>query len=344
MAAKKDFNSIIADIRAGRFAPIYLLSGEESYYLDCITEALRKYVVSEEDADFNVDIFYGADSEVTDVAAAARQYPSFAPRRLVMLKESQAMQRAKQQLDGFLPYLNRPAESTVLVIVFKGESLSDKSKIAKAVIAANGIVFTSPKIRDYQLADIIKRYCKDNSIGIADKAVTMLAEHVGQDLSRLFGEIEKLKKSTPDKGRLTITPELVERNIGISKDFNNFELVSAIFKRDYAKSMRIAIYFGKNQKDNPPVVTVTTIFNSFVKLMRAHYSKDRSASGIRSKFGLYGSSAIDEFMVAMRNYPPGRCFRIIHALRRFDCEIKGSGSMQPVEELLRELIYKIFTL
>lgn len=343
MAEKASYKKILADIRAKKFAPVYLLSGEESYYIDEITESIRRNSISEEDEDFNLDIFFGADCAIADVVASARQYPTFAPRRLVILKEGQAMQRAKQQFEAFIPYLKNASKDTILVINYKGEAIPANSKLAKAVVQCGGVAAVFPKARDYELPDIIKEYCRDNSFSITEKAVKMLADHIGTDLSRLFGEIGKLYKSHDTQGRLEITPDLIESKIGISKDFNNFELLSAIYNRNYARSMQIAVNFGKNQKDNPPMVTAATLFNGFVKILRAHFSKDKSPSALRTKFGLYGSSATNEFFTAMRNYPPSRCFRIIHELRKFDCATKGNGSAQPPEELLKELVYKIFS-
>jgi len=338
-----DYKQVISDIRASRINNVYLLSGEESYYLDSVADLIRERAVAKEDADFNVDIFYGADADVMDVVAAARQYPSFAPRRLVMLKEAQAM-RSKDQLNHFIPYLKHPSPGTVLVIVYKGETLSATSKISKAVAGTGGVVMTSPKIRDYQLPGLIAGYCKETGIDIKDKSINILAEHIGADLSRLFSEIEKLRKGVPAGERLVITPELIERNIGISKDFNNFELLSAIYLRNFNKAMLIAVNFGKNIKDNPPMVTATVLFQGFSRLLRAHYSRDKSPAALRSKFGLRGSSMQQEFEAGMRNYSAGRCFRIIRELRRFDLATKGSGSAQPTDQLLKELIYKIFTL
>lgn len=332
----------MSDIRAGRFAPVYILSGEETYYIDRISRALQSSVVSEEDADFNKDIFYGADSDVGAVITAARQFPVFSEKRLVMLNEAQAMPRAKTALDAMKSYMEQPLASTVLVVVFKGESLPATSRWIKNASASGGIVFNSPKIRDYQLPDLIRKYCSGQGIFIDEKSVFMLCDNVGSDLSRLFGEIEKLKRTVGDNDRLSITPDLIESHIGISKDYNNYELSGALLLKDYAKAMRIVTYFGKNQKENPAPVTISVIFNTFVRIMKAHTLKDKSASSLRSALGLFNPEALNQTVAGLRNYSFGSCMRIIREIRRFDSASKGVDSRQPVEALLKELVYKIF--
>ena len=341
MAQKISCKSIIADIRAGKFAPVYILSGEESYYLDLISDSLQANVVCGEDRDFNLDIFYGADTDPVSVVSVARQFPVFAERRLVMLKEAQTMLRAKSALEITKSYMERPVSSTVLVIVYKGEAFSPAAKWVKAAQASGAVVFTSPRIRDYQLAGITREYCSDNGIHIDDKAVAMLSEYVGTDLSRLFGEIEKLRQTVPQGQKLIVTPELIERNIGISKEYNNFELMDALMSKNYSKTMRIVKYFGSNLSANPSTVTASVIFSAFVRLLRAHYMKDKSEAALRGRLAL-SVPAVRQVMTGMRNYSAASCVRIIREIRRFDRESKGIGSLQPVDGLLLDLVYKIF--
>jgi DNA polymerase-3 subunit delta len=340
------YRQILADIKKKKFAPAYILSGEEAYYLDLIADALQEYVVEEEDRDFNMHLFYGNDADIDMIINTAQQYPVMAPYKLVILREAQTMVVAKTRLEKLEKYFQNPCSTTILAIVYKGDALSSSTKWIKAAQKANAIVYNSQKLRDYQVEATLKDYCNERRINVEPKASAMLCDHIGADLSRLFGEIEKLKVATSAEGGNTfiITAEMVEKHIGVSKEFNNFELSSALMTRNYAKAMQIVDFFGKNTKANPLVLSTGIIFNTFQRLMQAHYLPDKSEESIRKVLKINYQAGIRELGVGMKNYSPGSCLRIIHAIREFDRMSKGVGSMQKDTELIKELIYKIFTL
>lgn len=339
-----NFNSIITDIKQRKFAPVYILMGEEAYYLDKITEALEALVVEEADKDFNFDAFYGAEADIDVVDASARQYPVMAERRLVILKEAQAMQQAKTRLQKLAPYIEKPIHSTVFALIFKGDNLNETSELMKAAKKNKDVVvFKSPLLRDSYLSAPIKEYCQSHRVAIDDKAVALLCEFVGANLSKLFGEIDKLLVAA-GKNVNRITSELIERNIGISKDFNNWELVSAMGKKDYKKAMRIIEYFRRNASKNPTVMTTASLFSFFSNLVKAHYAPDKSDQGLMKFVGIKNSYALRDMKTAMANYNPRQSILAISALRNFDCKSKGIGSIQNEFDLLRELIFQLITI
>lgn len=338
--AQKSFSQLVADIRKRQFAPIYLLSGEEAYYIDEITGLLQNLVVDEDARDFDMQIFYGADADIDTIISSARRFPVMSDRQLVMLKEAQSMPDARRQLEKLAAYTAHPVPTTVFVIAFKGDTLKATSELVKKALANGGVIFESAKVRDYNLRTVIFDHCRDAKISIDEKSAEMLAAAIGTDLSRLFSEIEKL---TIASGERRITPDAIERNIGISKDFNNFELIAAIAAKDYTKAERIINYFERNPKQNPCVVTNTMIFNFFSNLMLAYYSPDRSDRGLMKQLNFTNVYRLKDIKQAMPLYSARKCMAIIHAIREFDCRSKGIGSMQKDYSLLRDLIFKIFT-
>lgn len=343
MASKSDYRSIVSDIRKGVFAPVYLLMGEETYYIDKIEEALSAKVVPEDERDFNMSIYYGQDVEINTVIASCQQYPFMSDHRLIMLKEAQSIpHNAKGALERFADYLNHPTYSNILVVSFRGDELKATSKIVKAAQNAGGVVFRSPRLKDYMLATPIKEYCASKKVGISESAVTLLVEYIGAPLSKLFGEIDKLIAGNKNKA-LQITPELIEQNIGISKDFNNIELQKALVIKDYDKAMQIIKYFESNPKNNPTVVTTGFLFAFFSKLVAAHFSADKSDAGLLAAIGSNNKYALSDYRTAMSKYSAMQALNAIHSLRDFDRKSKGIGSFQKEYELLKELIFNLFT-
>lgn len=306
-------------------------------------EALEHAVVEEDDKDFNLTVFYGADADVDVVATTARQYPMMSPLRLVLLKEAQTLERAKTVLEKLAPYIQKPSATTVLAVVYKGDNLAATSAIMKAA-AANGdaVVFKSPKLRDYQLAGPVKDYCASCKIGIDDKALQLIVEHVGSDLSKLFGEIDKLIVAAGGSVN-RINCELIERNIGISKDFNNFELTSALAVRDYAKAMKIVNYFRLNPKNNPTVVTTGVVYAFFAKLVVSATARDRSDSALMAAIDAKSAYSLREIRAALQCYTPAQAVKAISAIREFDAKSKGIDSMGNEYDLLQEMVFKIIT-
>lgn len=348
MAAKTikelSYRDILDSIRQRNFASVYILMGEEPYYIDLIVDALESNVVKEENKAFDHLVFYGADADLDVVMASAQQYPVMGDRQLVIFKEAQSFPGNKTQLDKFAPYILQPNQKGVFVIAYKGDNLSATSALMKAAAKSGDrvVVFKSPKIKDYQLAAPIKDYCRMKKIAIEEQAVQVLIEYSGNSLQNLFGEIDKLIVAA-GTGVKRITAAMVEENIGISKEFNNFELTKALSLKDYPKTMRILEYFRKNPKNNPTVMTTAVLFKFFSQLVVAHFTPDKSDRGLMEVLQLKNQYALREIRDALNMYSSRQSLAAISALRDFDCKSKGIGSMQNEYDLQRELIFKIFT-
>ncbi|MDE6549066.1 MAG: DNA polymerase III subunit delta [Muribaculaceae bacterium] len=338
------YRDVLDRIKKRDFASVYLLMGEEPYYIDLIVDALERSVVKEENQAFDQLVFYGADSDLEVVIASARQYPVMGDRQLVILKEAQTCPGSKTQLDKLAAYISHPNSQGVFVLAYKGDNLSATSALMKAASKAgdNVVVFKSPKIRDYQLAAPIKEYCRIKKIGIEDSAVQILIEYIGNSLQKLFGEIDKLIVSA-GQGAQRITAGMVEENIGISKEFNNFELIKAVATKDYPKTLRILDYFRKNPKNNPSVMTTSMLQKFFSQLVVAHFTQDKTDRGLMEALQLKTQYALKDIREGLRMYSPRQSLVAISALRDFDCKSKGIGSLQNEYDLQRELIFKIFT-
>lgn len=338
--AKKDTNqhvAILQDIRERRFKPVYLLMGDESYYIDLICDAIIANALNETERDFNQTILYGADvDDFALVVNAAKRFPMMAERQLIVVKEAQNI----KGIDNLSYYLQKPLMSTILVICYKNGTLRNKKIIAG--IESIGVVYESKKLYDNQLPAFINNYVAAKSLSIEPKAVSMLADFVGNDLSRLSGELDKLAISLPE-GSMRITPETVERNVGISKDFNNYELLNAIISRNASKVAQIVQYFEHNPKNNPLVVTISVLFNFFSNLMLCYYSPDKSESGIMKELNLRSSFQARDYLAAMRSYNAFKCIDIIALLHQYDARSKGigSGASSNDGDLLKELVFKI---
>ena len=336
------FREVMTSIKKKVFSPVYIMMGDEPYYLDQLTKALENNVVDEADRDFNSIVYYGADADISNVIASAQQYPVMSERQIVLLKEAQTLSRAKEQLDKLASYVAHPNPRTVLVVVYKGDTLSASSSLMKKARTSDALIFVSERLRDYQLSGPIKDYCQSKGWSIDEKAVTLLTDYIGNPLSKLFGEIDKLMIAVKEDVK-RITPELIERNIGISKDFNTFELVKAFSRKDYRKAMQIVDYFSKNPKQNPGVVIVATLFGYFSKLFIAAVSRDKSEDTLIALLELKNKYALADYRDGLQRYNARQVLAAIHAIRDYDCQSKGIGSTQNEYELLKELIFKIFT-
>lgn len=344
--ATKDliYRDVLERIKKKEFSSVYLLMGEEPYYIDLIVDALEHSVVTEENQAFDQLIYFGADSDLEVVMASARQYPVMGELQLVILKEAQTCQGSKTQLDRLAPYIAQPNSHGVFVLAYKGDNLSATSALMKAASKApeKVTVFKSPKIRDYQLAGPIKDYCRQKHISIEEEALQILIEYIGNSLQKLFGEIDKLIVGSRD-GVKRITAGMVEENIGISKEFNNFELTKAIAMKDYPKTLRILDYFKKNPKNNPTVMTTAVLQKFFSQIVVAHFNADKTDRGLMEALQLKTPYALKDIREGLRMYTPRQSLAAISALRDFDCKSKGIGSLQNEYDLQRELIFKIFT-
>lgn len=331
----EEVKNIASDIKNGKVKPIYFLMGEEAYYIDAISDYIEKNVLSEEEKGFNQMTLYGRDVTIDDIVSQAKRYPMMAERQVVIVKEAQDLTR---QLDNLLTYAENPQPTTVLVICYKYKKLAKNKKLYKT-IAQNGLIFESKRLYDNQVGDWIRRVMSGKGYQVEPKAAHMLVEFIGTDLSKIYNELDKLMLILP-KGS-TITPLAIEQNIGISKDFNNFELRKAIGERDVIKAHRIINYFAQNPKDNPLVVTIALLFSLFQNILLYHGlpSKDQKSVAKALSISPY---FVKEYVVAARNYPMKQTSHVINLLRETDAKSKGVGAYNVSHgDLLKELLVKI---
>ena len=336
MAKETTYEEIVRSIKNHDYKPVYYLMGEESYYIDKISEYILQTVLKEEEREFNQTVLYGSDTDISTVINAAKRYPMMAERQVVILKEAQHVKR----MEDLVYYVQKPLQSTVLVICHKNGTLDRRKKLA-AEIEKVGFLFESKKMKDSQLPGFMTSYLKRKSVEIEPKASEMMAEFVGTDLSRMAGELDKLV-ITLAPGIRRVTPEQIERNIGISKDYNNYELRSAIVAKDVLKANRIIKYFAENPKTNPIQMTLSVLFGFFSNLMLAYYAPDKTEQGIANQLGLKSAWQAREYMAAMRVYSGVKVMQIIGEIRYCDAKSKGvENASLSDEDLLRELVYKI---
>ncbi len=336
MAKDLSFDEIKRNILQKNFAPVYLFQGEEDYFIDQLTDALMENVLNESEKDFNQTLLYGSDTDVATILNAARRFPMMAERQLVVVREAQSL----KNIDELVYYVSNPLKSTVLVLNYKHGKLDGRKKLASE-IGKTGIVFESKQLYDNQVPAFINSYLQMKQVTIDNKSAQLLADYLGVNLSKLTGELEKLCISLPENQR-RITPELIERNIGISKDYNNFELQDALATRNVLKVNRIVNYFEANPKSNPFIVTMTVLFSFFSNLMICHYEPDKSENGIKNALGLRFGFQVTAYLQAMKNYNAFKTMNIISLLRTYDAKSKGFGSPSiPSGELLKELVFKI---
>lgn len=338
--AKKDANQyleILRDIRNKNFKPVYFLMGEESYFIDLITEAIIANALTDDERDFNQTIIYGADvANYGVVVNAAKRYPMMAPRQLVVVKEAQQI----PNIEMLSYYLKQPLASTILVINHKHGTVKGKKILSE--IEQAGILYESKKLYDNQLPAFINNYVTDSGRTIEPKAMQMLADYIGSDLIRLTSELDKLRISMGEKNK-RITPDDIERNVGVSKDYNNFELLNAIVTRDAHKANQIVNYFERNPKNNPLVVTISVLFGFFSNLLISYFAQDKSEQGLMQELKLRSTFQARDYITAMRNYNAFKCIDIIALIRQYDARSKGIGSTANTSEgeMLREMVFKI---
>lgn len=317
-------------------APVYLLHGEEGYYIDELVKDFEA-LVPDEERDFNLYVLYAPESGVETVMDVCHRYPMMAERQVVIVKEAQAIRA--DQLNRLHSYVERPNPTTVLVISCRGAQAKGKELLA--AVKKNGVIFESKRLSERNILPVISDLIKEKKLSVDPKALSMLRDYIGVDLARLYNEIDKLALILGP--RAMITPEAIERNIGISKDYNNFELIDAINSRNAAKAFAIAEYFRNNPKNNPTVMTVSSLFNQFSNLLIYHYTRDKSQSGYLDALGLKSPWALKGYETAARNYNVRQTIEIISAIREFDTRSKGIDSRQNEYDLLKDLIFHILT-
>ncbi|RSK40294.1 DNA polymerase III subunit delta [Mangrovimonas spongiae] len=330
-----EVKQIVTDIKQKKLKPIYFLMGDEPYYIDRITEFIEESILTEEEKGFNQMVLYGRDVAVDDIVSNAKRFPMMAEHQVVIVKEAQHLSRT---IENLAAYAENPQLSTILVVNYKYKTIDKRKKLYKT-LKKSGVVFESKKLYDNQISDWIRRVLSGQNYSITPKAAQMLAEFLGTDLSKISNELNKLKLLLPEGTQ--ITPEHIEENIGISKDYNNFELHKAIGERNSEKVFRIVKYFGENPKDNPMIVTVSLLYTYFSRLLKLHGLNDKSARSVASALKV-NPYFVNEYIVAARNFPMRKVSAIIADLRTFDGKSKGVGANAiPQGDLLNELMVRI---
>lgn len=330
------FESLRKDLKARKFAPVYLLHGEEGYFIDQLVADFEN-ILPDQEKDFNQYVLFAPETDMAAVADLCRRIPMMAERQVVILKEAQAIR--SDQLNKLHRYAADPVSTTILVICCRGAQAKGKELIA--AIRKNGVIFESRKVTEYNAPAYIASYIKSKGLSAQQKSLEMLRDFIGTDLSRLFNEIDKLATLLPAGAE--VTPEVIERNIGVSREFNSFELVDALAAKDAAKVFRIAAYFRSNPKAVPLVMATASVFNFFADLLAAHYAPDHSEAGIQQALGIKNMFAARRLRTAMANYSAVKTVEIIGAIRTFDAQSKGVGSRQNEHRLFYDLLYHILT-
>ena len=327
---------IVNDIKNGKIKPIYFLMGEEAYYIDKLSDYIEENVLSEEEKSFNQTVLYGRDVTMEDIISTAKRYPMMAERQVVIVKEAQDLVKTIDKIES---YADNPMPTTVLVFCYKYKTLDKRKKVTK-LLDKNGLVFESKKLYENQVGDWIKRVLAGKQLQIHPKAVAMLVDFLGTDLGKIANELDKLAIVLQQGS--TITPEIIEENIGFSKDYNVFEFRKAIGERDQLKAYKIAHHFAENPKENPMVMTTTLVFAFFVQLLQYHGLKDKNPKNVATVLKV-NPYFLKDYDTALRNYPMKKVSQIVATLRDTDVKSKGVGAnSQKDADLLKEMLVKVF--
>lgn len=339
------YRSILVDLKNGNYKPVYYLMGDEPFFIDSISDYIRDNVFeSEEERNFNQIVVYGSDISMNEVIQRARAYPMGAERQVIIVKESQNLIKESgsnlSATDILADYLHNPQISTILVFCHKNGTLDRRKKVV-AEIEKVGVLFESKRIKEDSLPEFIQEFLSEYNLSIERKAESMIIECVGSDLCRMNGELNKIVIALPS-GVKEITPEFIEKHIGISKDFNIFEFKDALVNKNILKANRIAAYYESNPKTYPMQLVTAAIFPYFANLMLAFYSSDKTEKGIADQLGLKNTWGVKDYITGMRNYSALQTMNIIGLIRKYDAKSKGVDSTSNADEgLLRELIFQI---
>ena len=332
------YSSIMKELQSGQFRPVYYLMGEESYYIDKICDYIAEHALQPEERDFNQTIMFGSDVNASQIADAARRYPMMAERQVVIVKEAQNLKNT----DALEKYIKQPLTSTVLVICHKNGKIDGRKRELVKAIQQAGVLFESQKLKERDLPTFIENYVKQKNAAIDPKSTQLIADAIGADLSRLVSELEKVLLSLPEENK-KITPQVVEDRIGVSKDFNGFELRDAIVNKNVFKANQIVKYFEKNPKAGSIYSFLPMLFNYFQNLMLAYYCPEKgSQERVAEWLELRSPWAAKDYMTGMRNFTAMKTMQIISKLREIDAKSKGLDNPNtPPEELVKELIFFI---
>ncbi len=332
------FDEILSDLRNRIFKPVYFLAGEEPYFIDIISDYIEEKVLSEADKAFNQIIIYGDDTNIAAIIDTARRFPMMASHQVVIVKEAQSLKK----IEDLAVYLEKPLQSTLLVFCYKYKSLDKRTKLFK-LLDSSAVYFESPRLRDYQIPAWIDSYLMKRGIKTEPSASAMLTEYLGNDLHKIANELEKLI-ITLAAGKPVITNALIEKNIGISKDYNNFELQKAVGERNILKANMIVRYFADNPKDNPLTLTIASLFSFFSKLLAYHYLADKSKNNVAATLKV-NPYFVKDYESAAIKYNAKKTVQVISLLRTFDMKSKGFGDAGTEPgDLLKELIFRILHL
>lgn len=329
------YEQILADIKKRVFHPIYFLMGEEPFFIDTISNELENTILDEAERSFNQVILYGSDVDVKDIISQARAFPMMSDHLVVIVKEAQNV----KDIENLADYLDKIPPTTILVINYKYKKLDKRRALAK-YIDKKGVLFESKKLYDSNIPDWIVKYLASKKYNITPKATQMIADFIGNDLHKVRNELDKLMVTLPPSKRIDDAD--VEYNIGISKDFNVFELQNAIGYKDYLKANRIINYFGDNPNDNPIFMTIPVLYGYYTKLLKLHFSKDKSKSNVATMLGV-NPYFVNDYFEAARNYSWVDCMKSIEVLREYDLKAKGYNSTSDTtqKELYREMLFKL---
>lgn len=318
-----------------QYSNVYFIHGEEGYYIDELA-GLFETILPESERDFNQYTLYAPQTDAATVAEACQRYPMMAERQVVIVKEAQAVPVA--WFNKLLPYLENPVATTLLVIIARGASVKSAT-LTKSLAKGRAVVFESKRLAPAAVTNTIREFIKERGLTIDDKALAMLQDYVGSDLSRIYNEIGKMTVALP--ANAMITPESVERNIGVSKDYNNFELIAAIARRDVPRIYKIINYFRRDPKNHQPIVTTPLLFNFFANLLTALYAPDKSDRGLMAELGFKWPGQLTDIKPGLANYRPWQIIKNISAIRQFDAQSKGIGSRADQFDLFEILIFQI---
>jgi DNA polymerase-3 subunit delta len=328
------FENLMSDLKNQIYHPVYLLHGEESYFIDAVSDYIEQHVLSDLEKEFNQSIMYGKDSNVFTVMSYAKRFPMMANYQVLIVKEAQDLDK----IEEFLPYAENPVASTILVLCYKYAKL-DKRKALYKAIDKNGVTFESAKFYDNKVPEWINEYLRQRKYSITPKAAALLTEFLGADLGKIANEIQKLLINIPSGAE--INEDYVEKNIGISKDFNVFELQKALGRKDVVKANQIILYFAANPRENPLVKVIPILFSFFSKILLYHCLADKSKNSVAAALSV-NPFFVTDFQQAARSFPVGKTISIISYLREYDLKAKGVDNASTGDGgLMKELIFKI---
>jgi len=332
------YEEIISDLNKRIFKPVYFLAGEEPYYIDLITDYIEEHVLDEAEKSFNQAVYYGEDTSVTSIIETARRFPMMSTHQVIIIKEAQSLKK----IEDLIIYVDKPLLSTILVINYKYKILDKRTKLFKA-LDSQGLYFESAKLRDYQVPAWIEKYLMTKGIKADLSASAMLTEFLGTDLHKIVNELDKLIITLPE-GKPVITAPLIEKNIGISKDYNNFELQKAVGEKNILKAGMIVNHFANNPRDNPITLSIASLFSYFTKLLTYHYLTDKSKNNVAAVLKV-NPYFVKDYEVSASKYNVTKTIQVISLLRTYDMKSKGFGDLSSEPgDLLKELVFKILHL